>query len=193
MLPDAEALATEVILLVKTALTPVVERLAAAEARLQTLGDLRDRVGTVEAKSATAEELGTLRERIAVVEVRAQAPGPAGVNGTNGADGLGFEDLAVDFDGDRTLSLTFARGLEKKSFPIVLPFLRYEGVFQEGKAYDVGDVVTWAGSTWHCKAATASKPGDGAPAWTLIVKRGRDGKDGKDAPGTLPVVRVGGS
>lgn len=239
-----EALAGEVVLVIKSALGPVLERLAAAETRLATLGDLRDRVITVETKAAipappvdlgdvrdrllavetrastpgmveisladlrdrfaalearvnsdvATKEIGALRERMAVVETRAPVPGPAGKDGdpgTNGADGLGFDDLAVDFDGDRTLALTFARGDQKKSFPIALPFLRYCGVYQDGKAYDVGDVTTWAGSTWSCKSATTTKPGEGSPAWVLIVKRGRDGKDGVDAPGALPVVSVG--
>lgn len=57
--------------------------------------------------------------------------------------------------------------------------LTYCGVFVEGKSYDVGDVTTWAGSTWHCNEPTETKPGDGSKAWTLMVKRGRDGKDAK--------------
>ena len=215
-----EALAGEVALLIKAALGPVLERLAVAEARLtqtlaydQALSELRDRVLVGETKTAAAvptpidlapvlERLAAVSERVAVVETRAPVPGPAGqdgtkgvdgVNGLNGADGrdgLGFDDLTVAFDGDRTLDLTFLRGTEKKSFPIVLPFLRYVGVYQDGKTYDVGDVTTWAGSTWHCKTATATKPGEGSAAWTLIVKRGRDGSDGRDAPGVLPVVKV---
>lgn len=142
-------------------------------------------------------DAGALSERVAVVETRAPVPGPAGQDGQNGApgtdgiDGLGFEDLAVDFDGDRRLELRFERaGGRAKSFPIVLPFLRYQGVYQDGKSYDVGDVVTWGGSTWHCKTATSTKPGEGSAAWVLIVKRGRDGRDGVDAPGALPVVKV---
>jgi len=215
-----EALAGEVALLIKAALGPVLERLAVAEARLtqtlaydQALSELRDRVLVGETKTAAAvptpidlapvlERLAAVSERVAVGETRAPVPGPAGqdgtkgvdgVNGLNGADGrdgLGFDDLTVAFDGDRTLDLTFLRGTEKKSFPIVLPFLRYVGVYQDGKTYDVGDVTTWAGSTWHCKTATATKPGEGSAAWTLIVKRGRDGSDGRDAPGVLPVVKV---
>jgi hypothetical protein len=215
-----EALAGEVALLIKAALGPVLERLAVAEARLvqtlaydQALTELRDRVLVGETKTAAAvptpidlapvlERLAAVSERVAVVETRAPVPGPAGqdgahgkdgvngLNGTNGADGLGFDDLAVAFDGDRTLDLTFVRGTERKSFPIVLPFLRYVGVYQDGKAYTAGDVVTWAGSTWTAAEATATKPGDGSKSWQLCVKRGRDGKDGVDAPGALPVVKV---
>lgn len=228
-------------------LTPVLERVATAEARLQTLGDLRDRVVMIETKAAApaladpaiapllsrldvldvvqaqlatgmaglvrevhenrvvdnthadanTRELALLSERVAVVETRAPVPGPAGrdgqdgMHGKDGADGLGFEDLDVAFDGDRRLELRFERaGGRAKSFPITLPFLRYQGVYQDGKAYDAGDTVSWGGSAWHCNEPTTTKPGDGSKAWTLCVKRGRDGKDGVDAPGALPAVKV---
>jgi hypothetical protein len=63
-----------------------------------------------------------------------------------------------------------------------VPGLEYRGVFLEGSTYAAGDLVTWAGSAWHCNDATTTKPGDGAKAWTLMVKRGRDGKDGTHGP-----------
>jgi len=215
-----EALAGEVALLLKAALGPVLERLAVAEARLvqtlaydQALGELRDRVLVGETKAAAAvptpidlapvlERVAAVSERVAIVETRAPVPGPAGqdgahgtdgvngLNGTDGADGLGFDDLTVAFDGDRTLAFRLERAGVVKTFPIVLPFLKYCGVYQDGKAYDAGDVVTWAGSTWHANESTTTKPGDGSKAWTLTVKRGRDGSDGRDAPGALPVVKV---
>jgi hypothetical protein len=68
--------------------------------------------------------------------------------------------------------------------------LSFEGVYQDGKSYEFGHLVTWAGSSWHCNEPTTTKPGDGSKAWTLMVKRGRDGKDGRDAV-TVPVVSVG--
>lgn len=173
-------------------------------AQAKDIDALREKVANV----LRDQELGTQRtvtwsERLAVLETKAPIPGPAGKDGEDGvkgldgqpgkdgADGLGFDDLAVDFDGDRTLVLSFMRGLQKKSFPIVLPFLRYQGVYNEGKAYTSGDVVTWAGSTWTAHEPTTTKPGDGSKAWTLAVKRGRDGKDGRDAVGALPLVKVG--
>ena len=96
----------------------------------------------------------------------------------------------MEFDGDRTLALTFERGTLKKSFPIALPFLRYEGVYTQGKSYDIGDTVTWAGQLWHCREATITPPGDASKLWQLCVRKGRDGRDGQDAPGALPVISV---
>lgn len=156
--------------------------------------ELRDRVLTLERKGeSTAQDLSTVRERIVALETRAPVPGPAGLNGkdgkdgVNGKDGLGFEDLSVGFDGDRTIQLSFVRESQRKDFPIVLPYLRYQGVFTEGKAYQAGDVTTWGGAMWHANEPTTAKPGNGSKAWTLAVKPGRDGKDGRDAQ-TLPVV-----
>ena len=96
------------------------------------------------------KEYAALRERIAVVETRPALPGPPGPPGRDGVDGQPGT-----------------------------PGLSFEGVYQDGKAYEVGHLVTWAGSSWHCNEATTTKPGDGSKAWTLMVKRGRDGKDGK--------------
>jgi hypothetical protein len=57
--------------------------------------------------------------------------------------------------------------------------VRYRGTFQPqaGQLYTVGDMVTHAGSMWHCNADTVDVPGNGSKCWTLAVKRGRDGKD----------------
>lgn len=177
------------------AVAAVRERLIALESKAAdgSLADLRDRVTALERRMSDetlTKEIGAIRERIAVVEVRAQLPGPPGADGKDGADGLGFDDLSVDFDGDRTLTLKFERGTLKKTWPITLPYLRYQGVFIDGKTYLEGDVVTWAGSTWTCNEATTTKPGDGSKAWTLCVKKGRDGRDGRDAAGAIPVVKV---
>lgn len=53
----------------------------------------------------------------------------------------------------------------------------YRGVHTAGEVYDVGDMVTCGGSLWHCNEITDGKPGEATAAWTLAVKRGRDGKD----------------
>lgn len=196
MPPDTDALASLVVLTIQKAMTPVLERLAAAEARLSVMGDLRDRVVTVETKAAIAspplekpadlgplwsqlsvaevrlsvladlpKEIAGLRERLAVLETRPAIPGPVGEPGTPGKDGLDGKDGAAG--------------------------LSFEGVYQEGQSYEKGHLVTWGGSSWHCNEPTTSKPGDGSKAWTLMVKRGRDGKDGVNGRDLAPVVKVG--
>lgn len=205
-------------------LTPVLERVAAVETRLSTVGDLRDRVVMIETKAAmpviesttvdftpvlermaavetriaavadVSKDLSAVRERVAVVEVRAQVPGPPGKDGTDGADGIGFDDLTVVQQDERSFAIKAVRGDHTKEIGAArFPVMIHRGVYVEGKSYDRGDVVTWAGSQWHCNEPTATKPGEGSKAWTLIVKRGRDGKDGVDGrDAALPVISVGG-
>jgi integrin beta 3 len=163
---------------VKAALTDVAARVQVLDTQL---------AGLVTATT----EIGTMRERLAVLETRAPVPGPPGPAGTNGVDGLGFDDLGVTQADDRTVTITATRGdLVKEIGTAHFPLDIYRGVWLEGKAYEPGDGVTWAGSEWHCSAATLTKPGDGSKAWTLKVKRGRDGKDGKDG-GPGPVGPAG--
>ena len=103
-----------------------------------------------------AADLGALRERVAVLETRPLLPGPPGQDGAPGPAGT---------DG--------AAGL---------PGLAFRGVYLEGQVYEPGELVTHAGSSWHCNTPTTTKPGDGSKAWTLMVKRGKDGKDGAAGP-----------
>lgn len=130
------------------------------------------------------KEFSNLRERLAALEARAPVPGPPGhdgLNGKDGADGLGFEDLAVEYDGERTVALTFTRGDVKKSWPLVLPVQIYQGQYQHGRAYVVGDTVTFANSQWCCREATITPPGDACKAWQLCVRQGRPGKNAEEA------------
>ena len=133
-------------------------------------------------KAATAPlvaEIAELRLQLAHIESRPPVPGPAGergVPGERGADGLGFDDMAVEYDGDRTLTLAFTRGSERKAFPHVMPWPRYRGEYQAGHAYTVGDVIRHGGSAWHCMAPTTLAPADNRDEWALMVRRGRDGK-----------------
>jgi hypothetical protein len=112
-------------------------------------GQLAAFLGLLAELGELRKDAAGLRERVAVVEVKAMQPGPPGPPGKDGLDGK---------DG--------------------LPGLHYDDIYTEGKTYQRGAVVTWAGSAWHCHAATTTaKPGEGATDWRLMVKRGRDGKD----------------
>lgn len=119
-------------------------------------------------------------------------PGAAGKDGEPGADGRdGFSledfDVALGEDG-RTLSLKFTRGDLVIERQVKLATMIYRGVWREGP-HEPGDVATWSGSAWHCNEATTDKPGTSS-AWRLMVKSGRDGKDGAPPPGPAPVVRT---
>lgn len=160
-----ERLAESVVLLVKSALAPIVEQARATEARL----------------AAMSDALGNLRERVAVAEARepiagpAGAPGADGVPGAKGADGFTCDELLVEQDAedDRLVRLAFRRGEETKTIGTLrFSMPRYCGVFAVGRRYMKGDQVTMSGALWHCNAETTARPGTGAPEWTMQVKRG---------------------
>jgi hypothetical protein len=58
--------------------------------------------------------------------------------------------------------------------------ITYRGVWDEAtKDYRLGDVVTWGGSAWIAHRSTpVGRPGVDS-AWTLCVKRGKDGRDAR--------------
>ena len=103
--------------------------------------------------------------------------GAPGAAGKDGADGLGFDDLSVEHDGERTLTLRFARGEQVKEFAVDLPVVIDRGVWREG-SFKRGDGVSWGGSFFIAQKDTTAKP-ETSPDWRLAVKRGRDGRDGK--------------
>jgi hypothetical protein len=109
-----------------------------------------------------------------VAEAMAKIPPPK-----DGRDGLGLTDLNVVQDGRRII-LEFANGETVRKFELTYPVPLYRGVYQDGRSYEHGDQVSYGGSVWIATADTAEKPGEGATAWVLANKRGRDGRDGKD-------------
>jgi hypothetical protein len=168
--PDIEALAGVVIETVEAALSPLSRRLEALELaagrNLETLGALETKAANLEhirgdldwIRGKLREELTAIRERVAVVESRAPEPGPPGPAGADGKDGA-----------------PGAPGQDGR------PGLEYLGVYVAGKAYGRGAVVTFAGSAWHCETDTAAAPSEAGGAWRLMVKRGRDGRDLREA------------
>lgn len=98
----------------------------------------------------------------------------------DGKDGFSLDDFDVNMQEDgRTVELSFTQGDRREVYELAFPAMIYRGVYQEGRAYDQGDTVTFGGSLWHCNSETDTKPADGSKAWTLATKRGRDGKDFK--------------
>lgn len=99
----------------------------------------------------------------------------------DGADGLGFDDMEVVHDGERSVTLRFVRGDVVKEFSFTIPSLIERGIFKAGDEYERGDGVTYNGSFWIAQCDTKEKPGDGK-TWRLSVKRGTNGKDGDRGP-----------
>ncbi|AUT63852.1 carbohydrate-binding protein [Paraburkholderia terrae] len=104
---------------------------------------------------------------------------------THGAHGWscvvdGIASTRVTMDSERSFTVHIERsGGAHETATFALPVLIYRGVYQADETYRAGDVVTWAGSLWHCNATTDTRPDAGGDAWTLAAKRGRDGKDAR--------------
>jgi hypothetical protein len=113
-------------------------------------------------------------------------PPPApGKDGKDGRDGFGFDDVKVDHDGERGITVSFVQGDRTKSFgPFIVPVQIHRGTWNAEKRYEYQDTVTWAGSQWVCLHPKASsKPGDPNSGWQLSVKKGDIGREGK--PGQM--------
>ena len=127
----------------------------------------------------------------ALEEIRtlARTPGP---QGPAGKDGLGFDDVDVVDTPDKGWMLIFERDGVVKKFR--LPIITDRGVYQEGKAYFKGDSITFQGQTYIAQGDTSAKPHtpEAKSDWRLSVKRGSDGRDGKDfVSEPLPSVKIG--
>jgi hypothetical protein len=57
------------------------------------------------------------------------------------------------------------------------PVLKYAGIWNPDAQFNEGDVTTDHGSAWHCDRSTRSRPP--SKDWTLMVKKGRDGRDAR--------------
>lgn len=119
--------------------------------------------------------------------------GERGVDGRDGNDAFDLDSFECSLGDDgRTVTLSFKCGDETICKSVRLPAMLYKGVFSRGTEYSENDVVTYGGSMF---IATKDAP-NGAPGssddWKLSVKRGRDGKDGRngiDKTATVPAKR----
>jgi len=117
--------------------------------------------------------------------------GKDGVHGRDGLDGKDGRDgsngtldnlKVVQSEDHRIVTLCFKdSGAPVDGGVLRFPVVLDRGVFKSETPYVAGDGVTWGGSWWIAQAdTTGQKPGDGATAWRLAVKAGRDGKPGRD-------------
>lgn len=113
----------------------------------------------------------------AMEEVRALAARPL-LPGPPGKDGMGFENLSMEYDGERTFTFVFRKGTEESRYPFkVIGLPLDKGVWRQGK-YEKSDTVTHGGRTYIADVETEEKPDITAKDWRLMANRGRDGKDG---------------
>lgn len=142
--------------------------------------DGKDGADGVGLAGALVDRDGVLNLTLTNGEVKAlgRVEGRDGENGERGPAGFSLDDFDVKLAEDgRTVEMSFGSGEARIVRSLAVPAMIYRGTFSEGQSYAKGDTVTWAGSLWHCNEDSVEKPGEGAKAWTLAAKRGRDGKD----------------
>ncbi len=120
------------------------------------------------------------------------ADGTKGMDGKDGRDGRDGKDGITERQMDEAVALALAKALPAAVDAAVgetitkmleaNPILTFKGVYKAGIEYAAGQVVQYGGDMYHCNTATSEKPdahfGTGKPgAWTLAVKKGRDGRD----------------
>lgn len=164
--PGKDVDVAEVRALIDLRVAKAVEALPVAKDGVSITGALVDRAGSLVLTLSTGATVDVGR----VVGKDAEPAEP----GKPGRDGFGFEDLAVEYDGERTVTVVFQQGDHVKRFPLLFPVVLDRRVYGAGKTYEKGDAVSWGGSLWIAQEQTSEKPDDGKTAWRLAVKKGRD-------------------
>ncbi len=102
---------------------------------------------------------------------------PRPQDGVDGEDGGSVDDFDIAIDG-RALTVVMKIGerVERRTVRLDIPI--YRDVYQSGKEYERGDMVTYAGSVFIAKRdVTGKEKPEASDVWKLAIKRGRDGKD----------------
>lgn len=165
-----------------------------------------------------SKDIEDLRQAVEAIEIPEPIPGPAGKDGVGiaevkqnddgelivkmttgetfnvgkvrGADGLGFDDMTVEHDGERSFAFVLTRGEREIRKEFSLPVVLDRGTWKEERTYQPGDGVTMGGSYWIAQTETSARP-ETSKDWRLAVKRGRDGKDGTFKMAPEGPVRIG--
>lgn len=161
--------------------------MAGADGKSITLDDLRP---LIESKCAQWQLEFERRASDVLQKAIDKMPIPKdGRDGIDGAPGVGWDDMTVEHDGKRGISLKFMKGTVEHIAYISIPCVLDAGFFKEGQSYEQGDGVTFGGSYWIAQKETKAKPEVGAEDWRLAVKKGRDGKSADRIP-ARPVLQV---
>ncbi|MDB5681465.1 MAG: Phage portal protein [Sphingomonas bacterium] len=171
--------------LINDEIARAVEQLPVPRDGVGMAGALIDRAGAlvVTLTDGSTRELGPVVGKDADMDALVRAVGEAAAAlpvPKDGADGFGFDDMALEHDGERGFVLRFVKGDRTKDFRFKLPVMIDRGVYKEGAAYDRGDAVTWGGSIWVAQRDTTEKP-ERNEDWRLAVKRGRDARAPADS------------
>lgn len=115
-----------------------------------------------------------------------------GKDGAPGRDGADFSEASIEYDGERTITIRGKGGLITKRVPVPID----RGYWSQGASAEKGDVFTENGCVWIALRDTKAKPcHENAADWRLMVRKGRDGIDGRNGRdlGPAPPVKLSGA
>lgn len=138
-------------------------------------------VGVVVGKDADMAALTkTIAEEVAKI--------PSGKDGRDGS----LEQLKMAQVDDETVQFLRADGTPIDGGTVKLAGFFDKGVWKPDEVYRKGYAVTYAGSVFIAQRDTSSRP-ETDDSWRLAVKRGRDGRNGKDGSvAPKPPVKLNG-
>lgn len=104
--------------------------------------------------------------------------GKDGDPGKDGADGLGFDDADVIYDGERGFTIKWQQGERVKEKTFHVPTVIDRGYWREGTQAKTGDAMTHDGTLWIALRDTKAKPMRESEDWRIGARKGRDGIQG---------------
>lgn len=111
--------------------------------------------------------------------------GRDGVDGKDGRDGKDGESLAIvarEYDANaHEIVERYISGGEVKELRYPAGGIVHRGYWGEGKSARAGDAYTHNGCLWIAQRATESEPTPANDAWCIGARKGRDGKDYREA------------
>lgn len=112
--------------------------------------------------------------------------GKDGASGKDGADGLGFDDCDVLYDGERSFTVKWQNGDRVKEKTFHVPTIIDRGYWREGSEAQAGDAMTHDGTLWIALRDTKAKPARESEDWRIGARKGRDGVQGPPGKAYVP-------
>lgn len=160
--PNPKVLAAIVASAIKEHSAPLVARVAVLEQRAQAL-----KAGV---STAQVPDLGVLADIIVSAIKEYTAPMLARIAEIERLKDGGVDDaISVQL-----IQLqTRIKSLEAR------PAMIYKGSWKSDLSYDEGNMATHHGSLWHANEQSRGMPPGASDKWTLVAKRGADGRDSR--------------
>lgn len=110
--------------------------------------------------------------------------GKDGEDGKKGEDGVSFDTFELEYDPDANEMIVSARvGERKQILRHPVSGLNARGYWRDGIKAKTGEGYSLDGSLYIAQRDTGARPSGVSPDWVLAARKGKDGENGKSAPG----------